>query len=381
MTKANAVPIDPPGSFIAEELAERGLAQADLAFILGMDVTQLNKLIKGQTKITPDSAVALGAAFDMPAEFFMKLQNAYDLHKVQKADPGVQTRARLSVFPIREMIHRRWIEETDPALLDLQITRFFEKTTIEEIPFINNDVPILAHAAKKTGYEGTTPLQYAWLFRVRKIAQSMKDYPLYSEAELRKNLPAIRAHMLDEDDFIHIPKILKKCGVRFVLVEHLPSSKIDGVCVWLGDQPVIGMSLRLNRADNFCFVLRHEIEHVLNGDGKAASFTPVDEIDGKNTDNTDKPECEKIADKAAAEFCIPHTLFDSFYLRKSPFISERDVLSFAARVEIHPAVVVGQIQKKTEKWGWLRKYQTAIHDKLMDWDYKDGWGYFAPTGL
>jgi HTH-type transcriptional regulator/antitoxin HigA len=276
------------------------------------------------------------------------------------------------------MIKRGWIEDTEPALLDLQIMRFFNKNRIEDIPFVG-DAPLIAHAAKKTSYDDTTPIQYAWLHRVRKIAESM-ECSLYSETELKNNLKTIRAHMLDTDDLIHIPTILQKCGVRFVLVEALPSSKIDGVCVWLDGQPVIGMTLRLNRADNFCFVLRHEIEHVLRGDGKDVSFSPCDEIDGQQNDD-DLPNCEKIANEAAAEFCIPRTLLDSFIMRKSPFISERDVLSFAARVEINPSVVVGQIQKRTKKWGWLRKYHTSIQDKLMDWKFKDGWGYSAPTGL
>jgi HTH-type transcriptional regulator / antitoxin HigA len=79
MTKPARVPIDHPGTFIAEELNDRGWAQADLAYILGWDVSQLNRLIKGVTHITPDSALALGDAFDMSAEFFMNLQKLYDL--------------------------------------------------------------------------------------------------------------------------------------------------------------------------------------------------------------------------------------------------------------------------------------------------------------
>lgn len=380
MNKATPVPIEYyPGSFIAEELDARGWAQADLAYILGMDPTQLNKLINGNTKITPDTAIALGDAFDMPAQFFMNLQNQFDLSKKAKqADPGVGKRARLSVFPVREMIKRGWIEDADPALLDLQIMRFFNKNKLEDIPFIS-DAPFISHAAKKSGYDSTTPIQYAWLHRVRKIAESIKC-PLYSEDTLRASLKNIRAHMIDTDDFIHIPAILQKSGVRFVLVESLPGSKIDGVCVWLNGLPVIGMTLRLNRADNFCFVLRHEIEHVLKGDGKDETFAPVDEIDFQQSDD-DLLECEKIANHEAADFCVPSDLLDSFIKRKSPFISEKDMLSFAARVEINPAVVVGQIQNRTQKWNWLRKYQTSIQEKLIDWEYKDGWGYFAPTGL
>lgn len=380
MAKAAPLPVDHPGTFIEEELDARGWAQADLAYILGMDVSQLNKLIKGATSITPDTAVALGDAFDMPAEFFMNLQKMYDLQKARKADPGVKTRASwLSVFPVREMIRRGWIEDAEPALLDLQMMRFFDKNRIEDIPFVS-DAPILAHAAKKTTYDQTTPVQYAWLHRVRKIAETM-DAPVYSEKALRDALRAIRAHMLDKDDLVHIPELLRKCGVRLVLVEHLPGSKIDGVCVWLDGQPVIGLTLRLDRLDNFCFVLRHEIEHVLRGDGREETFTPVDEF-GADLEAIDGlPECEVRANAEAGEFCVPRDLLNSFIARKSPFISERDVLNFAARLEINPAVVVGQIQNKTKRFAWLRKYQTPIKDFILDWKFKDGWGYFAPTNL
>lgn len=377
-TAPHKVPIDHPGTFIEEELEERKWTQADLAYILGMDVTQLNKLIKGKTDITPESAIALGDAFDMPAEFFMNLQNAFDLLKAKKADPGVSKRARLLVFPIRDMIKRRWIEDGDAALLDLQMTRFFGKQRVEDIPFIG-DAPILRHAAKKgTSYDETTPAQYAWLHRVRKIAEQM-ECPLYSESDLRNRLTSIRSHMLDLDDLIHIPTILKKCGIRFVLVEQLPGSKIDGVCVWIANQPVIGMTLRLNRPDNFCFVLRHEIEHVLRGDGRDMSFAPVDILDADNLANPDS-ESERIANEAAAEFCVPHTLLDSFLARKGAFITERDILNFAARVQMNPAVVVGQIQYRTNNYGLLRKFQTRIQERLLAWKYKDGWGHFAPTG-
>jgi HTH-type transcriptional regulator/antitoxin HigA len=72
---------------------------------------------------------------------------------------------------------------------------------------------------------------------------------------------------------------------------------------------------------------------------------------------------------------------ESFLLRKGNFISEQDVLMFAARMEIHPVIVVGQIQYKRQKYGWLRKYQTSIRKYLLNWPHKDGWGHIAPTGL
>lgn len=382
MARADAHLSDHPGSYIAEELEARGWAQADLAFILGADAGQLNRLIKGKTGITPDTAVLLGEAFDVPAGFFMNLQKAYDLKRAKQADPGVKARASwLSVFPVREMMKRGWIEAAEPHLLDLQMLRFFGKPRVEDIPFVGSAL-VVPHAAKKSSYEDVTPIQYVWLHRVRKIAEQMMGGEAYSEDRLRLVLPQIRAHMLDKDDLSRIPHLLATAGVRFVVVEALAGSKIDGVCVWIDDQPVIGVSLRLDRMDNFCFVLRHEIEHVLRRDGREASFTPVDEFTPDFFESKhDLPECERIANAAASDFCIPRSQLDSFIARKSPFISERDMLAFASRMEINPAVVVGQIHYRTKKYEWLRKYLWPIRPHLMKWRYVDGWDHSLPTGL
>ncbi len=381
MAQHRSAPVDHPGTFIAEELAARNWEQVDLAYILGMSPQQLNPLLTGKANITPDLAVALGDAFDMPADFFANLQKMYDLQKAKPVDPGVRTRASwLSVFPVRDMIKRGWIEDTEPGLLDLQMLRFFGKNRVEDIPFIGTG-EVVPHAARKSSsYDSTTPIQYAWLHRVMKIAESM-EAPSYSPDELAKNLKVIRAHLRDKDDLIRIPDILARCGVKFVLVEALPGSKIDGVCVWLNGQPAIGMTTRLDRFDNFAFVLRHEIEHILRGDGREESFAPVDEIGADFNVDDNQEEQEARANRAAAEFCVPRAHLDSFMLRKGVFISEHDVQSFAARLEIHPSIVIGQIQHRTKKWNWLRKYQTGIRSYLFEWKFIDGWGRQYPTGL
>src|SRR6056297_608100 len=161
MASFEIIPSEHPGELIAEELEARGWSQADLAFVLGWDVSQLNRLIKGKTDVTPDSANMLGDAFDMPAEFFMNLQKQYDLGRAKKADPGVKTRASwAAVFPVREMIKRSWIEDTESSLLDVQMVRFFEKDRREDVPFVS-DAPVLAHAARKSQYSEILPSQYA----------------------------------------------------------------------------------------------------------------------------------------------------------------------------------------------------------------------------
>lgn len=379
MTTQDLIAPDHPGTFIAEELEARGWAKGDLAYVLGVEPADLSRILNGKVGISPKMAHALGDAFNIPAEFFANLQKLYDLGQAEKADAGVKTRAAWAAhFPVREMLNRGWIEESDPALLELQMLRFFNKSRVQDVPFIGSG-RIEAHAARKSGsgYENMTEIQYVWLHRVKRIAEQIAC-PEYSREKFESALPNIRAHMNDVDDLHLIPEILHSCGVRVVFVEAFPGSRIDGVCVWLNGQPVIGMSLRLDKFDNFCFTLRHECEHVLQGHGKDVGFTPVDEFEGDRTSIADE---EKSADTAAQEFLIPHATLKSFIARKAPYISERDVLAFSARMQIHPAVVVGQIQHALDKWNWLKRHIKKVRGKLVTWKYTDGWGQTLPTGL
>ncbi len=377
--------IDHPGTFIMDELEARGWDQVDLAYILGISPSQLNPILTGRVGISYDMAVALGDAFDVSPKFFANLQQHYELQRAKRPDPGVRTRATwLSKFPIREMIKRNWIAETEADLLDLQMMRFFDANRVEDVPLVGCQ-PV-AHAAKKTGYDEITGSQLVWLHRVRKIAETM-EVPKYDRSKLTQALPSIRAHMYDADDFSAIPKLMLGCNVRVVFVQQLPGLKIDGVCTWLGDQPVIGLSLRLDRPDNFCFVLRHEIEHVLQDDGRidvrqlpCRRFEP-------DRDTSRLPEEERQADMAAAQFLIPEDKVASFMLRKGKWISREDVLAFSARHQIHPAIVVGQIQHRRHKAGdkrafaFLREFMTKVHDRFSDWPLSDGWGKVAEVGL
>ena len=159
--------VPPPGYFIREELEARGWSQRDLAYILDCPEQAVNMIVSGKRGVSPEMAKALGEAFNVPPEFFANLQNAYDLAKARDPDPGVKRRARLQDrYPVREMIKRGWLQDTDATLLEVQMARFFEVTNPEEIPHID-------HAAKKTASEDTPASQLAWLYRVRQIAKSI----------------------------------------------------------------------------------------------------------------------------------------------------------------------------------------------------------------
>ncbi|MBD8638678.1 HigA family addiction module antitoxin [Sphingomonas sp. CFBP 13733] len=377
MASGNQVAIDPPGMFIKLELEARGWSQRDLAFILGQTEQQLNPLLSGKRGITPDMARLLGDAFGTAPQFFLNLQGRYDLQNAKEPDPAVRTRADLQThFPVRDMIRRGWIQDGEASLLQLQMDRFFE---------VANDPDAgpgdIAFAAKRTHYDETPPHQLAWVFRARQLARQT-TVEAYAADKLEELLPKLRSLMVDPEAVAAVPGLLASAGVRFVVVEVLPNAKIDGVCTWLDDaSPVIGMSTLYDRLDNFWFVLRHEIEHVLRGHGKQ-SIGMVDHLVGDNIgDGKGETDEEAIANAQAAEFCVPVTKMASFYARKHPYFSERDVLGFAALMSVHPAIVVGQLQKRMKRYDYLRKYQVPVRRHLLKNAVADGWGNPAEAHL
>ncbi|MEC5292780.1 HigA family addiction module antitoxin [Aurantimonas sp. C2-6-R+9] len=372
------VDVPHPGEFIREELDARGWSQRDLAYILGAPEQAVNLITSGKRGISPEMAKALGKAFDVSAGYFANLQKAYEMANAREPDPGIAKRSLLQgSYPIREMIKRRWLEDTDVGLLEAQMMRFFCKNDL-------SDVPYLAHAAKKADYSNTTPEQIAWLFRVRQIAAEIIT-PAYSEQKLKAFVEDMPRLMADPEETRHVPRALAECGVRYVVVETLPKANIDGVCFWLDSKsPTIGMTLRHDRIDNFWFVLRHEIEHVLNKDGQGnLEFQAVDhDLEGKNGGvGEDLPPEERRANLAAAEICVPQDQLESFYVRKFPYISERDTIGFAKRVQRHPGIVVGQLQRKMERYDWLIRHKVKIRQHILGSAVVDGWGVPANVSL
>lgn len=366
-----------PGEFVAQELDARGWMQRDLAYILGVPEGAVNLIISGKRGISPEMAKALGDAFDVSPMFFSNMQNAYEMSRARSPDPAIAKRALFQgAYPVREMIKRGWLSDTDVPLLEGQLMRFFRRNSIDSVPY-------LAHAAKKKDYTETSPAQLAWLFRVRQICEEMPVAP-YSESALKDAVAnVLPRYMMDPEELRHVPRVLAECGVRFAIVETLPKALIDGVCFWLDRKsPVIGMTTRFDRIDNFWFVLRHEIEHVLNGDGKGQSEEDITvDVCLDSVISGALPPEEVKANAAAQGFCVPTAELDSFVMRKAPFISEKDVIGFSRRIGRHPGIVVGQIQRRIDRPEWLNKLKVKVRQHIAPSSVVDGWGVPAPVSL
>jgi HTH-type transcriptional regulator/antitoxin HigA len=366
-----------PGQLIAALLRERSWDKQILAAILGIDNAGVSRLISDKKRVDAETAIVLSEIFGIEAERFMDLQQAYDLARARMfvtPDEGRASRAALfAQLPIAEMMTRGWLRRipiSDTAAVESEVARFFGVNMQE-------NQQILRYAAKKTGRK-LTPPQLAWIYRVKEVARGVL-VPKYSRAKVLQAIEKLQPLLISPEAVRHVPRILAEAGVRFVIVESLKSAKIEGVCCWLDDtSPVIGMSLRLDRIDNFWFVLRHELEHVLQSHGSGVFLDY--ELEGERAGSgLSIPEEERIANAAAANFCVPNEAIESFIARKNPVFSERDFVGFSRRNLINPGIVAGQLQHRTNRYELFRKYLVKTKAHILPTALADGWGTVAPV--
>lgn len=369
-----------PGQLIKALLQERGWSQTVAALVLGIDQSTISGIISEKKRIDASLALRLADVFEMSADAFLDLQKAHDLRQaslVEQPDPRRAIRANLfGRLPIAEMITRGWLSADsikEVGKVEESLAKFFGAGSPDEIE-------ILPHAAKKTQVsEDVTPSQLAWIYRARHMASELV-VPRYSPALVREAISKMSDLRLSPIEIRQAPRILAESGVRFVIVESLSNTKIDGACFWLNDMaPCVAMTLRFDRIDNFWFVLRHELEHVLRGHGRTVIALDVDLEGERAGTGAAVMEQERVANQAAADFCVARESMDAYYDRKAPIFTDRDVMALATMLKIHPGLVAGQLQHRTGQYNRFRKHLVKVRSIVAPSAAVDGWGDVFPV--
>jgi HTH-type transcriptional regulator/antitoxin HigA len=131
---------------------------------------------------------------------------------------------------------------------------------------------------------------------------------------------------------------LKNHGINVIVERHLPRTYIDGAAIIVDpSNPIIGLTLRYDRIDNFWFTLIHELAHLalhLNSENNIY-FDDMD-IDAE------EDQREREANEFASEILIPKELWN-----KSPASRLRSSVAaehLAKQLGISPAIVAGRMQ-------------------------------------
>ena len=238
-------------------------------------------------------------------------------------------------LPYKEMIKRKWFD----------VPRGGNPIAKAKEYFLHAAGPQFATAYhRKKMRSGNVPNEYAllaWQARILERAHDPSELEEMAEFELDDRwLPDLVSLTKRQDGAKRAKQLLAKKGIALVIERHLQGSYLDGAAM-LGDggRPVIGLTLRYDRLDNFWFVLLHELGHVFLHLFDGLRFDFFDEESGP-----DNNSIEAEADKFALEALIPEQLWDQCLSRFA--LSEEAVRIDADNLGVHPSIIAGRIRKE-----------------------------------
>lgn len=325
-----------PGEILQEELDARGWTQSDFAEITDRPLQAINEIISGKKAITPETAILFSEALGTSPEFWLNLESAYrlDLLYQEKHKAAlVSRRAKLySLAPVKDLIKRGWIKHAKSIeQLESEICSFLG------IPNLDTPVTVGVNFRKSNTGIIDSPALLAWVKKAEQEAMKI-SCAAFELAKLKRAMKALNVLSSNNDDVRHIPEKLREFGIRLVFVPHLPQTRVDGAAFWLDKKsPVVALSLRMDRVDNFWFTLMHELVHILETSKDNVHYVDSNIIEPES-------EAEKGINQVAGDLLIPDDRFRDFVNRSKPYFPRNAVISFAQELGIHPAIVVGRLQ-------------------------------------
>jgi HTH-type transcriptional regulator/antitoxin HigA len=346
--EARHVPMGYPNPIeaIRFRMEQGGLSPRDLVPFIGSR-SKVSELLSGKRPLTMQMARALHAGLGIPADVLLQQPGG----ELPSALEGVDWKR----FPVAAMVKLGWIAKR-PNLLD----------HAEEI---------MRDLIRRAGGEHVLP---AVLYRKNDHARAnaqMDPYALKAwcwEVLARANaapLPAAyRPSMVDTEFLRKVAQLswsadgprlaeefLAKHGIYLVYVEHLPRTHLDGAALQRGDgSPVIGLTLRYDRLDNFWFCLLHELAHIgrhMDGKGDEAF---IDDLSLRDIEGVRRDPKEDEADDWAENALIPAEVWQAARVRDNP--SPLAVMALAQQLGISPAIVAGRIRHETGNFRLLSHF-------------------------
>lgn len=317
----------------------KGLSQRQLAETIGWKEQQIQRYeaeeyASANLHRLIEVANALGLNISEVAEFGETSQRPFDTDKDDLA---------WDQFPIKEMFRRNWFKES-PGSLDAAIANAEE--LVREFVKSSLDSPVQAFARQRVRSGGIVDWYalLAWQCRIIGLAKEKEVASKYKQKAITNEWLSELAHIsIEKNGPQKAIDYLQNFGIRLVIEPHLPQTHLDGAAFLLpDDSPVIGLTLRYDRLDNFWFVLFHELIHIIKHLHKGNIESILDDLD------VEAEDIEKEADEQAGEILVPEDKWNialARYLR-----SEDSIKDFAREIGIHPAIVAGKIRREAKNY-------------------------------
>ena len=340
-------PIAPPSPIAAIEfeMDQRGLTQRDLVPLIGSRA-KVSEVLAGKRAITMSMARALHRHLGISADVLLQQPDA-DLNDSLS---DIDWRR----FPIKAMAKLGWILDA-PDLRDCSeeimrdlIARAGGPQVAEAYLFRKND-------HRRMNAKTDPHALRAWCWQVLALANSHPPEAPFTPGTVTPSLLRDVAHLSSsEDGPRQSVNLLARHGIPVKIVPHLPRTHLDGAALKLGDgRPVIGLTLRYDRIDNFWFCLLHELAHVgLHLDSEDEIF--VHDHSLRNQEGYAASTDESEADQWAEEALIPRAVWDESDVVRHP--TGMAVIALALDLGIHPAIVAGRVRYETGNFRLLSQF-------------------------
>lgn len=245
-------------------------------------------------------------------------------------------------FPIQEIEKRGWLS----SAVNKESVKGFISSAYK------GSLNLAYH--RKSTFDGKEAKAYslmAWQARILEKADAYISEKNIGEFELNDTwLPELIQLSKEEGSPWLAQELLSAKGIALVFEPHLQGTYLDGAAMLSeSGNPVIGMTLRHDRMDNFWFVLAHELGHIYKhifGDSVSKSF--VDEKVGAANDGND---LEDEADFFAQELLISHDKWERCFSRLMN--TTVAVKGDAKRLGINPAIIAGRIRNEKKNYKLL----------------------------
>lgn len=261
-------------------------------------------------------------------------------------------------FPIREMQRLGWISPTGPSAskrVGFADAERIMQEFFNPVGGVSTALGVLHKTDRvRTGRHSDRFALAAWAGHVRRCADSIKVQGVFQRTEWGvERIRELRSLSRYDVGPRLAVQYLSERGIVVVIAPHLKRTRLDGAALLRRDGvPVIALTLRHDRLDNFWFTLFHELMHVLlhltaeRHEPQEQSLF-LDDLDVA----PDVWQLEKHADDAAREALLPTEHWATSAVRYA--VAPATVNQLALEAGISEAIVAGRVRFETGNYRLL----------------------------
>lgn len=313
-------------------MEQRDLEPKDLIPYLGSK-SRVSEVLSGKRSLSIEMIRSLEAGLGIPAKALIKKPEPFEGTAYGTWDEKV----------FAEMNKRGYFDDLkDKAKEKADLLKLF----FESINRQSTVQALLRQSSYRTATSDKTALT-AWTGFVLKKADTVK-IPDNADGSININFMHELVRLsVDDIGPLKARDLLLSKGIKLIIEPAFPKTRIDGATIFTEEYPIIGLTLRHDRLDNFWFTLMHELAHiVLHSDTEDKIDVYYDEIYEIEKDGLSTQEIE--ADELAGESLIPLEEWEDSAAHLIP--SEITFTLLANKLGIHPCIVAGKHRYESKDW-------------------------------